>query len=434
MGDTRSDILKKNILWSVLLKCLGVGLSFLLYPLMVHYLNEVEYGVWVTLFTFMNWISFLDFGIGLGLKNRLTEAVSKEDTNLVRTYLTTGLFSICFIGIVLGIVLLGVVSFFHMQDVFNTVKIDEHTLATSVLFSGIFIIATFVLSVVDQLYYAYQKATVPGMVAIVQSVLMLSGAYYLTTTSFHGIIWWVFVFGFAAITSRTFFLGYFFFSHKNLLPRWQWYDSTKLKDITTLGLQFFILQISAIFIYSFSNILITQCLGPEYVRAYDVVFKIFNIITLGASVALTPLWSAYTDAYVKHDYPWIRRILKKILLCTIPITVIVAIIYVNLNLLIRLWLHTDIDLPFLVPESLAIYVIVLYWLSSLNYFLNGIGRIRIQMYCAVFIALLVVCSGWYLMGKIGTAAGMGIAMALSIFLFAAMMSLYAAYEIRSWNV
>lgn len=193
------------------------------------------------------------------------------------------------------------------------------------------------------------------------------------------------------------------------------------------------MQISAIFIYSFSNILITQCLGPEYVRAYDIVFKIFSIITLGASVALTPLWSAYTDAYVKHDYLWIKRILKKILLCTIPITVIVAIIYVNLNLIIRLWLHTDIDLPFLVPESLAIYVIVLYWLSSLNYFLNGIGRIRIQMYCAVFIALFVVCSGWYLMKVIGTAAGMGIAMALSIFLFAVMMSLYTAYEIRSWR-
>ena len=186
MGDARSDILKKNILWSVLLKCFGVGLSFLLYPLMVHYLNEVEYGVWVTLFTFMNWISFLDFGIGLGLKNRLTEAVSQGDKNLVRTYLTTGLLSICFMGIVLGIVLLGVVTLFHMQDVFNTVEIDEHTLTLSVLFSGIFIIATFVLSVVDQLYYAYQKAAVPGMVAIVQSVLMVSGAYCLTTISVHG--------------------------------------------------------------------------------------------------------------------------------------------------------------------------------------------------------------------------------------------------------
>ena len=150
-------------------------------------------------------------------------------------------------------------------------------------------------------------------------------------------------------------------------------------------------------------------------------------------MALTPLWSAYTDAYVKRDYLWIRRILKKILLCTIPVTAVAGVIYVNLDLIIQLWLHMEITLPFLVPESLAIYVIVLYWLSSLNYFLNGIGRIRIQMYCAVFISLFVVCSGWYLMKTIGTAAGMGIAMALSIFLFAVMMSLYTVYEIRSWN-
>ncbi len=433
MANARSDLLRKNILWSILLKCLGVGLSFLLYPLMVHYLNQVEYGVWVTLFTIMSWISLLDFGIGLGLKNRLTEAVSQCHQDKIRVYMTTGLISMAGVGIILLLAGSAAVFVIQMQDVFNTQEIDEHTLTMTVFFAGFFIVAMFVLSVVNEIYYAYQKAAIPGLVSIVHSVLMVTGAYCLTMTPFRGIIWWVFLFGFSAIVSRGAFLVYFFLTHKDLLPRFRWFDTRRLKDITSLGLQFFVLQIANIFIYSFSNILITQCLGPEHVRSYDVVFKIFSIITLGASVALTPLWSAYTDAYVKRDYPWIKRILKKILLCILPVSVVAALIYANLGLVIRLWLHVDMEIPAGIPESLALYVVFLYWLASLNYFLNGIGQIRVQMYCSIVISACVVCSGWYFMKLIGSAAGMGIAMAMSIFLFACMMSVYSVYTIRSWK-
>ena len=91
--ESRNKNVKKNILWSFALKALSVGLSFLVLPLTVNYLTAVEYGVWVTLFSVMNWVNMLDMGIGLGLRNRLAEAVAEQDGHLVRCYMSAGIFS-----------------------------------------------------------------------------------------------------------------------------------------------------------------------------------------------------------------------------------------------------------------------------------------------------------------------------------------------------
>ena len=80
----RSQNVKKNIIYSIILKAVGVGLTFILLPLTVHYLTEIEYGIWVTLFSVMNWVNMMDMGIGLGLRNKLAEAVAIDDKYSIR--------------------------------------------------------------------------------------------------------------------------------------------------------------------------------------------------------------------------------------------------------------------------------------------------------------------------------------------------------------
>ena len=74
-----------------------------------------------------------------------------------------------------------------------------------------------------------------------------------------------------------------------------------MKSITSLGFQFFIIQIAVIVIFTTDKILITQLFGPEYVASYDVVFKLFSIITIAHGILMAPLWSAYSDAYHRND-------------------------------------------------------------------------------------------------------------------------------------
>lgn len=408
----RSKKLKKNIIYSFILKFFSIGLSFILLPLTVHYLTEVEYGVWVTLFTVMNWVNFLDMGLGLGLRNKLAEAVSKDDLNEIRTYLSTGMFAMIGMGSILLVIFLVGIHFLNMQDIFNTAEISEQDLYISTLFTGIFVILAFVLSVINQVYYAYQKAAVTGAIQIVHNVIMLGVVYYLTLQTTHKLFYFVLSFGIAILLSRISFMFEFFCNHANVFPKFKYVHLKSLKSICNLGVKFFIIQLSCILMFSSSNILITQCLGPEYVRSYDIVFKIFSIITMAFGLICAPLWNAYTDAYVKKDFIWMKKNIKKMIYIMLPIVIVSLLLIWKIEFIISFWLGKDlINIPEYLVECIALLVIINCWTNIWATFVNGIGKINIQLFGNVFSAIIIIPLAWFLMLQIGT-AGMALAIAI----------------------
>lgn len=413
--NNRSSIVKKNIIYSFFLKILGIGLSFILLPLTVNYLNEVEYGVWITLFSVMNWVNWLDMGLGLGLRNKLSEAVSKNNLNEIKRYLSTGIFAMIGLGSILLVIFLIGINLLKMQSIFNTKVISEQDLYISTLFTGIFVILAFVLSVINQVYYAYQKVAITGVIQIVHSLIMLGIVYYLTLQPTHKLFYFVLSFGIAVLLSRLGFIFDFFYKNKDILPRLKYVKLAFFKNICNLGIKYFIIQLTCIVIFSSSNILITQCLGPEYVRSYDVVFKVFSIITMAHGLILTPLWSAYTDAYIKKDFIWLRNIIRKMIYLMFPIILCVLIIIWQIDFIINLWLRTKINIPEYLPICMGVYVIILCWDNIWAYFVNGVGQITIQLYSKIVSAIIILPLSWYLMSKIGS-TGMCLALAISLFI------------------
>ncbi|MBL7937415.1 MAG: hypothetical protein JNM51_16535, partial [Bacteroidia bacterium] len=78
-GHSRSVKAKKNILASVLIKGISVVTSFVLVPLTIHYLNPINYGIWLTLYSVISWFGLLDIGLGNGLRNKFAEAIANND-------------------------------------------------------------------------------------------------------------------------------------------------------------------------------------------------------------------------------------------------------------------------------------------------------------------------------------------------------------------
>lgn len=415
MESRRSNIVKRSIIYNFLLKFVSIGLSFLLIPLTINYLTITEYGIWITLFTVMNWVNFLDMGLGLGLRNKLAEAVSKNNLNEVRTYLSTGIFSMIIMGAILLILFLIGIQLINLQSIFNTEEISEYDLYISTLFTGIFIILAFVLSLINQIYYAYQKAAITGTIQIVHNLIMLIIVYYLTLQFTHKLFYFILSFGIATLLSRIIFIFIFFYNNNNILPKVKYVKLESLKNICNLGIKFFVVQITCIVLFSSSNILITQCLGPEYVRSYDVVFKVFSVITIAHGLILSPLWSAYTDAYVKRDFNWLKNSLKKTIYLMIPIIICVFIIIWQIDFIISFWLRTTINIPEYLPICMGLYVIVLCWDNVWSYFVNGVGKISIQLYSKIISVIIILPLSWYLMSKIGS-TGMCLALAIGLFI------------------
>ncbi|MFN2424620.1 MAG: polysaccharide biosynthesis protein, partial [Cryomorphaceae bacterium] len=76
---------------------------------------------------------------------------------------------------------------------------------------------------------------------------------------------------------------------------------------------FFILQGASLVVFMTDNVIISQVLGPEEVPAYNVSYRYFNFAAVFFALITTPFWSAFTDAFIKRDMEWIRRMVRRLL-------------------------------------------------------------------------------------------------------------------------
>ena len=88
-GNPRTRKAQINIISSFGIKAVDVIVQFLLVPVTLGYLNEYEYGIWLTLNSILVWINSFDIGLGNGLRNQLASALSTNNTKLARELIST---------------------------------------------------------------------------------------------------------------------------------------------------------------------------------------------------------------------------------------------------------------------------------------------------------------------------------------------------------
>ena len=79
VSDARSKMLRKNILLSAALKIVSISTQFLLVSITIDYLNNEIYGIWLAMTSVLFWFSTMDIGLSTGLRNYLSEAISRND-------------------------------------------------------------------------------------------------------------------------------------------------------------------------------------------------------------------------------------------------------------------------------------------------------------------------------------------------------------------
>lgn len=87
--EHRSLMLYKNILISLLLRFISFFISFYLVSKSLKLVGPSDYGLWLTLNSFVNLLNLFDMGFGNGLKNRLVEAHSSLKYKLGKIYVST---------------------------------------------------------------------------------------------------------------------------------------------------------------------------------------------------------------------------------------------------------------------------------------------------------------------------------------------------------
>jgi len=380
-GNTRGAKAKRQIVYSFLIQGISVLIGLVYVPLLLNYLTQEKYGIWLTLTSILGWFSFFDIGLGNGLRNKLAIAIAQENFDLGKKLIsTTYAMLICIFSVLLLI--------FHFSNFFlnwntilntKTIENNELYLLTSIVFT--FFILRFIVQLISVIYLADQKPSVAKMIATSGNLLSFLIVLILTRITINGnlvllgaIISAVPVILFIVVSVVS-FNGHYRF----LKPSFKEVDFKLSNGLINLGAKFFFLQVSYIIVFSTSNIFITQFYGPEEVAVYNVAFKYFQIPVMVFSIINSPIWSAVTDAYTKGDFGWLKKTLKHLNFLSVLFSIGVVIMILISNHIYRFWVGDEINVPFSLSVALGIYTMMQIIIIPYSSYINGMGKLKLTL-------------------------------------------------------
>ncbi len=388
--DDNTKIIAKNIFWSALIKVVSISTNLLSVPLLLAYLNPNEYGIWLTMSAFLGWFGVFDLGIGNGLRNKLTEALTLGNYEDAKVYVSTayavltGIFALVF-------VLFCIIGYWvSWAKVFNAAPTLENELfwATLLLFGSL--CTQFVLKLISTVLIAHQNvAWSDGLNTVIQITLLFFiweiGTYHtdqrlLMVSVIYGCIP-IFL---LLIGNFVFFRGRF----KDLKPSFDRIKLSEFNKIGNLGFKFFFIQIAAVMIFATDNMLISHLFSPSDAALYNIAFKYFSIITTLFSIILASSLPMITNRYVLNDFEWIKKTMKKSLFIWFGLIAATVFQLTISSYVYHLWVKDLVQIPFSLSLSIALYCILFNLGVLYVNFINAVGKLRLQLY--VSIVMMVV--------------------------------------------
>lgn len=379
-----SSRLRRSMIFNTICKPVGMVLSFLYTPLLLRYLGNECYGIWSTILSIVNWISYFDVGIGNGLRNQLAKDVSNGDKEGAKYAVST---AYVLLSVIVGLVLIVgsiVIINIDCHSIFNT-TID---VKPALYISFIFVCINFILTLSKVQLYAVQQSEKVSYMTVLTQALNLAGIYILSLRG-HGNLMAVSVWvGLSGLIVNVIFTGIIWKKYAEFVPHFTFFRKDKMNIIGSLGIKFFFLQIAALILYTTDNIIITQLFGPSHVTPYHTAYTAFGVINGLFAAMLAPLWSKYTVAKEQCNYKWIRDTVLKLDMFLIPIAVILVVAMLFFEPLSVVWLHKKLDYCIGLIPCMAIYYFLTIWSSIYAGVMNGMGIVNLQLCLGIIAAII----------------------------------------------
>lgn len=388
-GHERSLRAKMNILYSFFIKGISILIGLILVPLTINYVSATQYGMWLTLSSIISWFSFFDVGLGNGLKNKLAESNALGDITKSRTYVSTTYAVLALISTTIFSVFFFANTYIDWNKVLNVKSFDSDVLSTLALLVLLVFCVQFVSQIINVVLTAVHRTASVSFIAMIGQLLSLIAVFCLVKTTKASLIYLVFVLGGIPILVQIIASAWLYTGqYSEYRPSLKFVDFKYAKDLLSVGGMFFFIQIGALVLFQTSNIIITQILGPSDVTVFNVAFKLFSVVTMIFTIVITPFWAAFTEAYAKKDLKWIQSVILKMRKFWLLLVLITFSILVISPYLYKFWLGDKVKVPFVLSAVMSLYVVVYAWQTIHVYLLNGIGKVRLQLYLVLTSAVI----------------------------------------------
>ena len=380
-GNTRSVTIKKNIIASLGIRGCSIIISLMLVPMTLGYVSSELYGIWLTLSSIMLWLNFFDIGFTLGLKNKLAEAIAQNNLEKGKSLVSTTYFMMILIFLPLLIILETIIPFINWSTFLNVQPIYNDEIIKCLYILAACFCIQMILNVFTAVVAAFQQVALSSAFPVIGNFLSLIAIFFLTKycpPSLLNLAIAISVMPLLVIFTTS--IIFFKKKYKNISPNIHYIDRKYAKELFTLGYKFFLIQIQGVVLYQCTNILISRLSGPEYVTAYNIAYKYLNIALMVYSIVLTPLWPAFTDAYTRKDFIWMKSIYKKMTRFYIFSACIVILMIAGSDIIYKLWIGDRAEVPFSMTLILGIFILINSWDALQVNLINGIGTIKLQTY------------------------------------------------------
>ena len=378
--------LSSQMIISGICKPLSMIVSYLYIPLVLNYLGTEKYGVWATILTIVSWVSFFDIGIGNGLRNKLTESLSKKDGNSKK--LVSSAYAI--ITVIISIVTLVFCIFFCFVDWNSFFKVEnaEYPIKSSLIISVVFLSVNFILSLCKNILFAYQQASKVSLMELFVQIINFIFVFILTLTCESNLFFIAVSYGFSMLIVNLVATVLIFIKQSEVKPELASIDFSSGKQLMNLGLQFFIIQICALILFTTDNLIISFLYGAENVTPYVTVNKLFSAIIGVYSALLVPIWSAVTKSKTERNLSKLKSTLKKLNFLMVPFFIGTVLLVIIFRPLTELWLKQRLAFSTLLICLGGIYCILSNWCNTYATFANGLELMKMSMIVALVQAVV----------------------------------------------
>jgi O-antigen/teichoic acid export membrane protein len=399
-GENRSVRIKKNILLSFLIRGLSVVINFSIVPLTIQYVDPVRYGIWLTLASIISWFTFFDFGMGNGMRNKLATAIAYKDYNLAKKYISTTYAIFALIGLTVFILFSFINPSINWNNFLNIPStVDENINFILLVVLGTFCVQ-FILQLLNTVLTSMQEPAKAEFITLLGQIGLLITLIILKYTVKGSLS--ILIIALNVAPMFIIFLASLLLYNtrlKIIAPSLKNIDFSCAKDILNVGGAFFLIQVGTLILFQTDNIIITKIVGPEAVTKFNVTYKLYSVLIMAFSIIVAPYWSAFTDAWAKKDYVWINGSVKRLReIWMFTSFVAVPVFFLLSKYLFRIWLSDTVNISLSLSLLMAVYVICYICLVLNCYFLNGIGKLRIQLILYLFVTVTNIPLG-IVMGK-----------------------------------
>lgn len=372
-------------------------------PIILSYLDNTTYGVWLTIVSIIMWTQHFDLGLGTGLRYKFTEAIALNDKLRAKKLISTAYVSMTVIMIAVFTLISPFILHFNWNSILNVSIIENSELQKTILVVFAIFIMQFIFELISTVLKADQRAAISDVFKPIASVVSLIAILFIGKFS-HNSLFYASLAMSLPYVIILFIANLYFFTnnYKEYSPALKHFDKHYLKDIYSLGVKFFIGQLSSLVVFSSANILLSRIIGPSEVAVYNVAWTYFSLILIFNTVIIVPFFSAITDAYVRKDFSWIRNSMKKMNYIALFFSVIVVVMLFVSDFAIEVWVGGRVIVPLDLSVALTVFSILAVFVSPYNNFLGGVGKLNINMIVSIFKIILFIPVAIVLIKTFGT--------------------------------